>query len=119
MVPAPPVSNFHTTSNGTKTHFLQTGEESGQLVLCLHGLGGSVNTFRSLANRLPQTYNIVLVDFQGFGQTPLNSKTEPLTIGGHVADVHDLITFVQGASHGVAEGRKVDPQYINRASISN
>ncbi|KAH8681923.1 Alpha/Beta hydrolase protein [Xylariales sp. PMI_506] len=100
-------SKFFTTSSGTKTHYLQGGDENGTLVICMHGLGGSTNTFSPLAKVLPDTYNVVLVDFQGYGQTPLTSKTEPLTIPGHVSDLHDLVTFLQTDSQGVAKGSKL------------
>jgi pimeloyl-ACP methyl ester carboxylesterase len=100
-------SKFFTTSRKTKTHYLQTGNRNGQLVICLHGLGGSVNTFKPLVPYLPIQYNIVLVDFQGYGQTPLTSRTEPLSIDGHVSDLHDLVAFLQTDSNGHAEGRKV------------
>lgn len=77
-------SKFFGTSNKTKTHYLQTGDSNGQLIICLHGLGGSVSTFKPLVPSLPKKYNIVLMDFQGFGQTPLTSNTEPLSFSGHV-----------------------------------
>ena len=100
-------SKFFGTSNKTKTHYLQTGDSNGQLIICLHGLGGSVSTFKPLVPSLPKKYNIVLMDFQGFGQTPLTSNTEPLSFSGHVSDVHDLITFLQRDNNGNAKGGKV------------
>ena len=45
--------------------------------------------------RFPSHYDVVLVDFQGFGKTPLKSRTSPLSIHDHVADIHDLITYLQ------------------------
>jgi 3-oxoadipate enol-lactonase len=100
-------SKFYTTTRGTKTHYLQTGNENGTLIICLHGLGGSVNTFKTLVDFLPISYNTVLVDFQGFGQTPLNPATEKLSIPDHVSDIHDLVTFLQTGANGVASGKKV------------
>lgn len=100
-------SRFYTTSRNTNTHYLQTGHRAGPLIICLHGLGGSVDTFKSLVPLLPHRYNIVLVDFQGFGKTPLTSKTEALSIDGHVSDLHDIVSFLQADSNGVADGRKV------------
>jgi pimeloyl-ACP methyl ester carboxylesterase len=107
MVSPPFSSNFFTTSSGTRTHYLQSGDSNGTLIVCLHGLGGSVNTFTSLVKALPQTYNFVLADFQGFGKTALKTKTEPLSIYDHVTDLHDLVAFLQGDSNGTASGRKV------------
>jgi pimeloyl-ACP methyl ester carboxylesterase len=88
-------SSFFTTTSGTKTHFLRSGTPSGPLLVCLHGLGGSTETFAPLLPLLPRTHDIVLVDFQGFGQTSLTDPLKPLSVGGHVADLHDLITSIQ------------------------
>jgi hypothetical protein len=102
-----PQSNFFTTASGTKIHYLQTGNPKGQLLVCMHGLGGSTETYTPLLPYIPQHYNIVLVDFQGFGKSPLKSTTEPLSILGHVADIHDLIASLQGDSDGSAPASKV------------
>jgi pimeloyl-ACP methyl ester carboxylesterase len=99
-------SHFYTTSAGTKTHYLQTGDPTAKLLICLHGLGGSVETFKPLLAYLPRTQNIVLVDFQGFGKSPLTSATKPLSISGHVSDLHNLITHLQADNSGL-EGEKV------------
>jgi pimeloyl-ACP methyl ester carboxylesterase len=99
-------SKVYQTKAGTKTHYLQTGDPYGSLIICLHGLGGSVNTFKQLLQFIPKTYNLILVDFPGFGNTPL-SNPEPLTIGGHVSDLGDLVAFLQAGSNGHAEGNKV------------
>lgn len=100
-------SNFFTTTHSTKTHYLQTGDKNGSLIICLHGLGGSVKTYESLVTFLPQKYNIVLVDFQGFGKTPLTSTTKPLSVSGHVSDLHDLVTFLQRDDDSLAKENKV------------
>ena len=100
-------SKFYTTSKDTRTHYLETSNRTGPLIVCLHGLGGSTNTFNTLIDRLPETYRVVLVDFQGFGKSPLTSTSQPLSIQGHVADIHDLVTHIQADSNSVAEGQKV------------
>jgi pimeloyl-ACP methyl ester carboxylesterase len=100
-------SHFYTTKASTKTHYLQTGDPAGRLLICLHGLGGSIETFRSLIQFIPKTYNIILVDFQGFGKTPLTFKSEPLSIRGHVSDLHDLITYLQAHKNGLEREDKV------------
>jgi len=47
----------------------------------------------------------VLVDFQGFGKTPLASRTARLSISGHVSDIHDLVTFFcKQSCNGVEKG---------------
>ena len=114
MVSPPFTSNFFTTTSGTRTHYLRSGDSSGTLVICLHGLGGSVNTFTTLAKSLSPAYDTVLVDFQGFGKTALKSTSEPLSLQKHVSDLHDLVSFLQGDGNGVAQGRKVgDPKDSN------
>jgi 3-oxoadipate enol-lactonase len=100
-------SEFFTTTSGTKTHYLRTNNQTGPLLVCLHGLGGSTNTFKPLVEQLPAIYDIVLVDFPGFGRTPLAAKEKPLSIQGHVSDVHDLITFLQKDGEGVANRNKL------------
>ncbi|KAF4826847.1 Serine hydrolase-like protein [Colletotrichum tropicale] len=98
MTISAPTSCYITTSSGTKTHYLLAGDCSGPPIVCLHGLGGSTETFERLLPVLPSSYKIALVDFQGFGKTPLADRTVKLTIAGHVADLHDLLTSLQESS---------------------
>jgi len=95
-------SSYLTTASGTKTHYLQGGNPSGPLLICLHGLGGSTETFLPLVPSLLQTHNVVLVDFPGFGRTPLTESAKPISIEGHVADLGDLVTSLQGTSSNPA-----------------
>lgn len=99
-------SNYFTTSSGTNLHYLQGGDSSGPLLVCLHGLGGSTETFLPLVPFLPQDFSIVLVDFQGFGKTPLAKPQEKISIAKHVSDLGDLITSLQGYS-GLSASSKV------------
>jgi len=92
------VSSHFTTTSGTLLHFLQGGEPSGPLLICLHGLGGSTETFVPLVPSLPQTYNIVLIDFQGFGKTSLADPRKHVSIAGHVIDLSDIIVSLQETS---------------------
>ncbi|KAI4626168.1 uncharacterized protein J4E87_004668 [Alternaria ethzedia] len=87
-------SSHYKTTSGTNTHYLQGGDGSGPLLVCLHGLGGSTETFSPLVPSLPQAYNIVLVDFPGFGKTPLAGVTKALSVEGLVSDLDDLITHL-------------------------
>lgn len=91
-------SRFHTTANGTRLHYLQGGSPQGRLLVCLHGLGGSSSTYTPLLPLLQprlSAYNAVLVDFPGFGQSPLPPASTELSIPSHVADVRHLITSLQ------------------------
>lgn len=83
------------TPNGTDIHFQSSANASGQLVILLHGLGGSTATFDSLIPRFPQTYRVVAVDIEGFGKSPLNQSV-PLSFPRYVSDIHHLVTYLQG-----------------------
>jgi 3-oxoadipate enol-lactonase len=93
-----PTSHFHLTTAGTKLHYLQFGSTEGPLLLCLHGLGGSRDTFLPLLPVLPKSYKIILVDFQGFGKSPLIKSPNTISVARHVADMGDLIAAVQRPS---------------------
>ncbi|KAI4943448.1 hypothetical protein J4E91_009358 [Alternaria rosae] len=100
-------SSYFKTNSGTNTHYLQAGDPSGPLLICLHGLGGSTETFSPLVPSLPPTYNIILVDFPGYGKTTLASVTKPLSVEGLVVDLADLITSFQGSSNSSASSKVV------------
>ena len=100
-------SLYFKTTSGTNTHYLQAGDPSGPLLVCLHGLGGSTETFSPLVPFLPQAYNIVLVDFPGFGKTPLAGVRKPLSVEGLVVDLADLIASLRGSSNGSASSKVV------------
>ena len=100
-------SNYITTSSGTKSHYLQGGDSSGPLLICLHGLGGSTETFLSLLPFLPQGFAIVLVDFQGFGKTSLANSDRRISIANHVSDLGDLVTSLQGRSGPSASSKTI------------
>ncbi|CAG9988264.1 unnamed protein product [Clonostachys byssicola] len=96
-------SRFVETASSRKLHCLQTGDPKGQLIICLHGLGGSTNTFKSLLLRLPQSYNIICLDFPGFGASP--ALTERPTVASYVSDLHDIVTFFQAADESPRESK--------------
>lgn len=100
-------SSYHTTTSGTKLHYLQTGNTTGSLLICLHGLGGSTDTFSPLLQYLPRSYSIVLVDFPGFGKSPFLRSTEPVSVASHVADVGDLISSLQESLGSTGSGKVV------------
>jgi pimeloyl-ACP methyl ester carboxylesterase len=97
-------SSFQTTPNGTNVHFTQTGNPSGPLIILLHGLGGSIETFRPiLPFLLPLVNHLVCVDFEGFGQTALSSPDTTLSIPRYVDDLEHLVASLQGPSGGFSE----------------
>lgn len=89
-------SHFHLTTAGTKLHYLQLESTEGSLLLCIHGLGGSTDTFLPLLPSLPQIYKIILVDLQGFGKSPVIESPNAISITRHVADMGDLVAALQG-----------------------
>ena len=90
-------SQQYTTKKGTKTHYDIRGPSTGSLIVLLHGLGGSTRTFEPLIPLLPsQAHQILTVDFEGFGQTPLTDPSVPLSLERYVTDLDDLIAHVQG-----------------------
>ncbi|EFX04223.1 alpha beta hydrolase fold family [Grosmannia clavigera kw1407] len=94
-------SHFHTTATGTRLHYLQCGSSEDRLLVCLHGLGGSSSTYTPLLPHLqtePPGFNVVLVDFPGFGQSPLPPASAELSIHSHVSDIRDLITALSTTS---------------------
>lgn len=88
------VSRNHLTLNGTNIHYLSSGNPQGRLAILLHGLGGSTETFRQLLPSIPPSYQIISVDIEGFGKSPLNPD-KPLSFARYVSDLHDLIAHVQ------------------------
>jgi pimeloyl-ACP methyl ester carboxylesterase len=99
-------SKHFVTSGGTDTHYIVAGGDNGRLVILLHGLGGSADTFDDLVPLLPQTDKTVAVDLEGFGKTPLNPG-RPLSFPNYVADLHDLITHEQQARHSGGSHQKI------------
>jgi len=62
---------------------------SGQDIIFLHGWGGSTASFYNIANRLKHKYRVTLLDFYGFGKTPMQKK--PLFVRDYAESVIELI----------------------------
>ncbi|CAK7240535.1 MAG: hypothetical protein STHCBS139747_001977 [Sporothrix thermara] len=95
------MSSFIETPLGNKIHYLTAGNPSGQLVVCLHGLGGSTDTFKTFVPLLDASaFCAVSVDFPGFGKSPAASgpNARRVSIADHVANLHHLITSLQAAA---------------------
>lgn len=103
-------SDYFVSGSGTNIHYIAS-DRTGPLVILLHGLGGSTDTFRTLIPSIPPTYRAVAVDIEGFGKTPLNAS-QTLSFPRYVADLHDLITHLQErpGSSVVAANGEVDTQ---------
>ncbi|KXT00894.1 hypothetical protein AC579_9275 [Pseudocercospora musae] len=99
-------SNLFTTESGTKTHYTTSGNASGQLLITLHGLGGSSKTFEHLLPKLPlDRYRVIGVDLEGFGETPVTSK--PASVARYVSDLDDLIAHLQRSSPETSASKPV------------
>jgi 3-oxoadipate enol-lactonase len=93
---------FLTTKNQTKLHFVESGKLGGKLIICLHGLGGSIDTFTPLLPFLENTYRVVRVDFEGLGKSPLTFQDKPLSIARYASDLGDLVSHVQTDCNSVS-----------------
>ena len=58
--------------NGLKTHYVEKGE--GEVVLLLHGWGGSNVSMLGLMNELQANFRVISLDFWGFGQSDTPPK---------------------------------------------
>jgi pimeloyl-ACP methyl ester carboxylesterase len=91
-----PTSGYYQTPNGTNTHFIQIGNPTGTLIVLLHGLGGSTDTFTPLLPHLhPETYRLVCADLEGLGKTHLSSPDVTLSIARYVDDLDSLVASLQ------------------------
>ena len=55
----------------------------------LHGWGGSIDSYRGIANVLSQKYRCILVDFAGFGET--KEPELPYTLSDYTKDLDTLL----------------------------
>lgn len=55
----------------------------------LHGWGGSKNSFGALSDALSESYNVILLDFYGFGETP--SSERPLFVRDYADGVLEIL----------------------------
>lgn len=90
------------TKNETKLHYVEDGNPKDQIIICLHGLGGSIETFSTLLPFLEGTYHVVRLDFEGLGQSPLTHQNKALSIARYASDLGDLISHVQKNSRSMS-----------------
>jgi pimeloyl-ACP methyl ester carboxylesterase len=69
-------------------HFESHG--SGEPVLCIHGFGASLYSWRHLAPALARTHRVVLLDLDGFGKSPKPADGK-YSIHDHVRRVSEFI----------------------------
>ncbi|CAK7218037.1 hypothetical protein SBRCBS47491_003370 [Sporothrix bragantina] len=94
------MSSFIDTPLGYKIHYLTSGNPTGQLVICLHGLGGSTDTYTTFVRLLDASLCVIRVDFPGFGKSPLPTGPDArrISVADHVANLHHLISSLQTAA---------------------
>lgn len=63
---------------------------SGDPILCLHGLGASLFTWRHLIQPLSQNNKLITVDFRGCGKSPKPKDTH-YSIEEHANDIYNMI----------------------------
>jgi pimeloyl-ACP methyl ester carboxylesterase len=68
--------------------FVEEFGTQGELLVLVHGLGGSTNTWYPQTQILKRDLRIVAYDLPGSGRTPLR---EDVTIESLVADLHDVV----------------------------
>ncbi|KAJ5184733.1 hypothetical protein N7472_009573 [Penicillium cf. griseofulvum] len=102
-----PRSFYYNTPNGTHLHCTENGNPSGSLVILLHGLGGSTETFQPLLQYLsPSKNRLISVDFEGFGKSAFSSPDVTLSIPRYVSDLEHLVSSFQGSA-GLDHGGKL------------
>ncbi|KAL4805446.1 hypothetical protein BDV18DRAFT_165780 [Aspergillus unguis] len=94
-----PFTNQKTRANnglvkvGSKNLFYQfKGQENGQPIIFIHGLGGSSAYFSPLFDKLSETHALHLTDLEGHGLSP-TSALSSLTIGSLANDIKDIYTL--------------------------
>jgi 3-oxoadipate enol-lactonase len=94
------MSSFLDTPLGYKIHYISFGDSTGQIVICMHGLGGSTTTFETFIPLLSPTCSVVSVDFPGFGKSPLPTGPDAprISVADHVANIHHLVASLQAAA---------------------
>ncbi len=68
---------------------LQIGK--GKDIIFLHGWGGNLNSFSSVANALSKNYRCTLIDFYGFGET--KHPNHPLSLNDYANEVEQIIRY--------------------------
>jgi pimeloyl-ACP methyl ester carboxylesterase len=109
-------NHFNLVVNGVKWHYVQSGDPNGTAILFLHGLPESWYTWRYVLPLMNQSYRLIAVDMQGYGQsiTPDNNYDLKNIAKETVDLMHSLnITkfYVVGHDWGTLVGEVLVEQY--------
>jgi 3-oxoadipate enol-lactonase len=80
-------------SQKSKDRFVEEFGGQGELLVFVHGLGGSTNTWYPQAQILKRDLRPIAYDLPGSGRTPVREK---VTIDSFVADLHDVVEQAGG-----------------------
>ncbi|MBO7390030.1 MAG: alpha/beta hydrolase [Clostridia bacterium] len=61
----------------------------GKCLVFLHGWGGEIASFRTIADRLASRFRVILPDMYGFGRTP--HPSHPLTLDDYAEGIRELL----------------------------
>jgi pimeloyl-ACP methyl ester carboxylesterase len=76
------------TSSSIKLHQKEYG--SGDPILCVHGLGANIFTWRHFITPFSQKNKLIMVDLRGFGSSPKPSDTD-YSIEKHADDIYKIV----------------------------
>ena len=76
------------TSSSINLHQKEYG--SGDPVLCVHGLGANIFTWRHFVSPFSQWNKLILVDLRGFGSSPKPDNTH-YSIEQHADDIYQIV----------------------------
>ncbi|MDW8021196.1 MAG: alpha/beta hydrolase [Nitrososphaerota archaeon] len=54
---------------GLRIHYIESGEAGKPKLLLIHGLGGSIESWREIFNELSKSFHVVAMDLPGFGKS--------------------------------------------------
>jgi 3-oxoadipate enol-lactonase len=113
--------------NDVSLHYEITGQDKGQPLVFIHGLGSSTRDWESQVPEFSRSYEVITFDLRGHGQS--DKPVEPYTIPMFAADTADLLSalgvetaHLVGVSlgGGVAFQLAIDyPQLVKTMTIVN
>src|ERR1700709_942651 len=86
-------------SQKNKDRFVEEFGGQGELLIFVHGLGGSTNTWYPQAQILKRDLRLVAYDLPGSGRTPVRDK---VTIESFVTDLNEVVEQAGGGRGGPA-----------------
>lgn len=63
---------------GLKIHYIESGEAKAPKLLLLHGLGGSIESWKEVFGKLSENFHVTAIDLPGFGKS--DRPLKPFTV---------------------------------------